>query len=179
MGMKSKPDTEHMLLGVLMNGPKHGYEIKRQLEATVKTTWQVSTSQIYTLLKRLETTGRIRSMLEAQTARPSRRVFSLTHAGRTAFKRWVDQPVGHVRDFRMEFITKLHFLHALGLTGGNRLIDRQIAMLKKRRTKLDQQRNAAENNFTALVFEFKLASTVTALHWLEEHARPFFMSEAG
>ena len=74
--MKTKPSTEYVLLGALFLGPKHGYEIMQFLDSTLQSTWQVSTSQLYALLKRLEHDGLLESNLERQETRPSKRVFS-------------------------------------------------------------------------------------------------------
>jgi DNA-binding PadR family transcriptional regulator len=101
--MKSLPPADYALLGALMPGPKHGYEILHFLAHALESTWQVSPSQLYVLLKRLEQQGLLRSNLKAQDTRPSKRVFSLTAAGERAFLAWLHSPVLHVRELRIEF----------------------------------------------------------------------------
>jgi len=78
--MKTEPSTEYVLLGTLFFGQKHGYEIMQFLESALESTWRVSTSQLYVLLKRLEGKGLLQSSVETQETRPSKRVFCLTRA---------------------------------------------------------------------------------------------------
>ena len=59
---------EYVLLGTLMPGPKHGYEISQFLGIGLGYTWQVDTSQFYNLFKRLEWEGLVNSSLKTQDA---------------------------------------------------------------------------------------------------------------
>ncbi|MBW2616231.1 MAG: PadR family transcriptional regulator, partial [Deltaproteobacteria bacterium] len=59
--MKTKPSTEYALLGALMSGSKHGYEILQFINTALGSTWYVGTSPLYVLLKRLERDGLLHS----------------------------------------------------------------------------------------------------------------------
>ena len=111
--MKTKPSTDYILLGSLMDGPKHGYEIRQFMNETLDSTWFVGTSQLYLLLKKLEHAGLLRSSLKHQTTRPSKRIYCLTTEGQAAFTSWLYEPIEHVRDFRFEFLAKLFFFNRL------------------------------------------------------------------
>ena len=52
--MEDRSLTEYVVLGSLIAAPRHGYEIKQFLGSTLESTWRVSTSQLYALLKRLK-----------------------------------------------------------------------------------------------------------------------------
>ncbi len=75
-----------------MSGERHGYEIMQFLGSALGTTWRLSTSQLYVLLKRLEQEGLLDARAESQPSRPSKRVFDLTVKGRKTFLEWVDAP---------------------------------------------------------------------------------------
>lgn len=49
--MTQKPPAEYVILGVLMLGERHGYEIMQFLGSALEATWRVSTSQLYVFLK--------------------------------------------------------------------------------------------------------------------------------
>ena len=55
--MSFKVSPENALLGILMTGPKHGYELHSYMSARMNEFWQLSMSQIYALLKRLKREG--------------------------------------------------------------------------------------------------------------------------
>jgi PadR family transcriptional regulator, regulatory protein AphA len=168
--MKDKPPTEYALLGVLMSGPKHGYEILQLLETGLGPAWSASTSQLYVLLKRLEKEGLVSSTLQTQDTRPSKRVFSIMPTAKKKFLDWLKRPTDHVRDLRLEFLAKLFFLHNLGLQGGNALVDAQIALLEQIKEGLTEKRRAEKDDYKRLVYGFRIATLRGWLNWLKKEA---------
>jgi len=171
--MIKRPSSEYALLGALMTGPRHGYEVNRFLGETLLSTWQISTSQLYTLLKRLEKDGFLVSAIEAQDTRPSKRVFSITQEGETAFLEWVHSPAVHARDLRVEFLAKLFFFEHLSLKGADKLISAQTQSLESARNRLFHQRKDEKDPYRDLVGSFKLATLEAWLSWLENEAAPY------
>ena len=171
--MKIKPSTEYAILGALANEPKHGYDIARFLESGLDATWYVSTSQLYTLLKKLERHGYLSSRVTPQETRPSKRMFSLTPKGQDVFLTWLRQPSEHVRDLRIEFLAKIFFFNHLGLKGGEALIDAQRRLLLKKKAALLEKRRRMNNSFQKLVFSSKTSTLDAWLDWLKKEAEPF------
>jgi PadR family transcriptional regulator AphA len=171
--MKDKPATEYALLGVLMSGPKHGYEILQSLGTGLGPAWSVSTSQLYVLLKRLEKEGLVSSTLQTQDTRPSKRVFSLMPTAENKFLNWLKSPTDHVRDLRIEFLAKLFFFRNLGLQGGNALVDAQIALLEQVKEGLTAKRRAERDEYNRLVYGFRISTLTGWLNWLKEDAVSF------
>ena len=171
--MKDKPATEYALMGVLMSGPKHGYEILQLLETGLGPAWSVSTSQLYVLLKRLEKEGLVSSTLQTQDTRPAKRVFSLMPTAEKKFLNWLESPTQHVRDLRIEFLAKLFFFRNLGLQGGNALVDAQIALLEEVKQGLTAKRRAETDDYNRLVYGFRISTLTGWLNWLKEDAVSF------
>jgi DNA-binding PadR family transcriptional regulator len=109
--LQSPLSVELALLGFVRCEPHHGYDIYRRLTETpeLRLIWRVKQSRLYALLSRLEEEGLLRATLEPQDRRPSRKVYSLTPAGESAFRRWLAQPVQLPREMRLEFMLKLYF----------------------------------------------------------------------
>src|SRR5262245_48213282 len=109
--------TEFALLGFLRQQPMYGYEIHQKLlEATgLGLVWRLKQSQLYALLIKLEREGFVTVTLEHQEARPPRKMFELTEAGRNAFLDWVQQPVAQGRKLRLDFLAKLYFARFEGV----------------------------------------------------------------
>ena len=174
--MKTKPSTEYALLGALMSGPRHGYEIMQFLDTALGSTWHVGTSQLYALLKRLERDNLLRSGVEIQDTRPSKRIFSLTSGGKKVFMDWLKSPTEHVRDLRIEFLAKLFFFDMLSLKGGNELIKAQVQVLKQMKERIQQKQEKEKDPFNKLVLGFKMVTVESWLQWLIKHATPFIQS---
>ena len=171
--MKTKPSTEYALLGALMAGPKHGYEIMQFLSTALGSTWHIGTSQLYALLTRLEGDNLLGSKLKTQDTRPSKRIFSLTAEGKKLFLAWLQAPTEHVRDLRIEFLAKLFFFDRLSLRGGRELIKAQIQALEQIRERIEQRQEKEKDPFNRLVFGFKIAAVEAWLQWLVKQAKPF------
>jgi len=174
--MKTKPSTEFALLGTLMSGPMHGYEILRFFNEELGSTWHISTSQLYALLKKLENEGLLSSSVEVQETRPSRRVFSLSQEGKKVFLEWLHSPTEHARDLRIEFLTKLFFIEHLSITGGSELIDKQIEIMEMLHKGISEGENTEKVPFKKLVYGFKSITIETWIEWLQSKAKPHFKS---
>lgn len=82
----------HAVLGVLARGPRHGYALRRALEAELGAEWRVDFGQLYRVLARLERAGWIRTRGEERAAGPTRKVRAITAAGRRELARWSAHP---------------------------------------------------------------------------------------
>lgn len=170
--MKTLPASEYALLGALMTGPRHGYQIRSFLREELGATWHIPTSQLYAQLRRLEEKRYVSSSLEPQESRPSRRVFELTPEGREAFLDWAQAPAKHVRDLRVEFLAKLFFLRRLSMDGTG-LIQAQKRVLEHTLADMESRIKSEDNAFRRLTAEFKRATAGAWLQWLVEKAKPF------
>jgi DNA-binding PadR family transcriptional regulator len=72
-------DVRSAILALLAEEPMHGYQIINELEARTGGRWRPSAGSIYPTLQQLEDEGLVRA-----EERDSRRVFTLTDAGRKA-----------------------------------------------------------------------------------------------
>lgn len=139
--------TEYALLGLLLDGPKHGYELARRFspETALGEICHLEMSMLYALLKKQEKAGNIEAELEAQGARPPKRIFHLSYLGRAAFMEWVRTPVGRSRDIRLDFLVKMYFARQLGVDDVLALIDRQLEICIALRDRLQRGVNLNED----------------------------------
>jgi PadR family transcriptional regulator AphA len=77
-----------VILGLLSNRPRSGYEIKAVVDRSTRFFWAASYGQIYPELRRLEREGLIEGE-DAPNGRRARRVYSLTRAGRDELEAWL------------------------------------------------------------------------------------------
>ena len=166
--MSFRVSPENALLGILMTGPKHGYELHGYMSARMNEFWQLSMSQVYALLSRLEHEGLVISRQEWQESRPAKKIFSLTQTGKRRFLSWVQSPVQHVRDFRIEFMAKLFFIRELRLRQGDSLVDRQIEVLQKKIGEIEGSKERITDGFERILFSYKTAQTSAVLKWLHD-----------
>lgn len=139
MGQPRLSLTEYAVLGLLAEGPNHGFAISRDLgpDAAVGRVVTVRRPLVYRALDRL-----VESDLAAPThtergdAGPQRVVLRVTQKGRRRLRHWLDQPVGHIRDMRIEFQLKLTLLQRSGRSPVP-LISAQLETLRPTLTALE------------------------------------------
>lgn len=162
--MKGTTPQAYVVLGLLMEGARHGYEIHRSELFGI---WFIPMSQLYILLKRLEGEGMIRSSLTVQENRPGKRVYELTEKGRAAFLDWVCRPCEKIRNIRMEFLAKLYMIHRLHLDVGEALVDAQMKVCVKLKNRLNETKCEKGDSFEGLVKLYRNTMIDATIQWLE------------
>ncbi len=104
--------TAYVILGMLRNGPRTGYEIKQSVEGSTRFFWAASYGQIYPELKRLEKAGLVKGQAQATGGR-HRRAYTLTAAGRKALHAWLTSGEGMHFEMRHEGVLRFFFADAL------------------------------------------------------------------
>lgn len=166
-----RPATEYALLGLLLDGPGHGYDLTRQFTSDTELgkVCRLEMSMLYGLLKKLERESLLSSKDEPLSEHKSRRVVELTPAGRAEFEAWLAEPVLHTREIRFSFLVKLYFARQRSQDLVMQLLGEQIefnqALLRKL---LTQKQNATPRQFEAWVVDFRLEQTNAALRWLTQ-----------
>src|SRR5262245_48171135 len=163
--------VELALLGFLREGALHGYEVHRRLAdpAGLGLVWTLKQSHLYMLLTRLEEEGYLTATVKPQETRPPRKVFRLTKTGNGTFLDWVQTPVPHGRDLRLDFLTKYYFAQREGPTILTRLLKRQrIACQDWLRAQQAQAEAArAIRLFEWQVCQFRIGQIEAMLSWLD------------
>lgn len=91
---------KYALLGVLEVGPMTGYELAQLMESSARWVWSAPQSQIYPLLKKLESDGLIEGSESIKGTRLARTSYRLTTRGLDDLRSWLGavHPPQPVRD---------------------------------------------------------------------------------
>jgi DNA-binding PadR family transcriptional regulator len=84
---------KYVLLGLLRQQPKHGYELKQEAERLLGGSAELNPGQLYPLLRKLADQQLIAGERIEQEDRPDKRVFTLTEAGAQELSQWLEEPV--------------------------------------------------------------------------------------
>jgi PadR family transcriptional regulator AphA len=162
--------ADYALLGLLMLGPRHGYELAPYFanDGTLGLVCTLGVSRLYALLHALEELGLVHAEGSAISGGPPRKVFSSTEAGQAAFRQWLDQPIRQLRLIRQDFLLKLFFSRQLPGSDTAALVQRQVAASRAVADELAARAAAAApGSFAALVYESRLAMAHATIAWLE------------
>jgi DNA-binding PadR family transcriptional regulator len=162
--------ADYALLGLLMLGPRHGYELAPYFanDGTLGLVCTLGVSRLYALLHALEELGLVHAESSVISGGPPRKVFSLTDAGREAFEQWLVQPIRRLRQIRQDFLLKLYFSRQLPGSDTAALMERQLAASRAVADELAVQVEAeGPASFAALVYGSRLATARATIVWLE------------
>jgi len=97
--------TQGSLLGFLHEGPKTGWELLQAVEIGLSRFWNVTPSHVY---RELQSLSERKLVTAGQREARDRRAFSITAAGRRAFKAWIaEEP--RPEQIRFPLLVKIWF----------------------------------------------------------------------
>jgi PadR family transcriptional regulator AphA len=162
------PLTEVVVLALAAEGTTHGWALARTLapDGEVGAIWTVHRSLVYRAVGRLTAAGLLRERGLAPGERgPNRTLVSVTARGRRLVSAWLETPVAHVRDMRVEFLVKLVLLHRIERERAS-LVARQREALAPIARQLLAQLEGAEG-FAAVLARWRVESSDAALRFLD------------
>ncbi len=133
-----------VLLGLLMHGPRHGYEIKKSIDDELNNFTSISSGPIYYALNGLEKRGLVRKTIEKPGKRPERYVYHITNQGDQEFYKLIYRNLLVLERPLINLDVSLYFLD---------LIEPQMAVrrLKNRLTNLKSTRDWAKDLEKSLI----------------------------
>jgi len=156
-----------VILGVLADGPAHGYDLKRLHDERFPAAKPLPYGQVYATLGRLERDGFVETIETRQEAGPERTVYAATDAGRAELRGWLEateKPSPYAaEDLVRKTITALH----LGIDSGDYLRRQRTEHLDMMRT-LTRERAGAVEPGARIALDHTLAHLDADLRWLEE-----------
>ena len=162
--------ADYALLGLLMVGPRHGYELAPHFapNGDLGLVCTLRLPRLYALLHTLEELGLVVCEGSVISGGPPRKVFHLTDSGRETFRRWVEQPIRRLRQIRQDFLLKLYFSRTLPGHDTARLIEGQIEACRAVAEELSAAATAeSADSFAALVFHSRQVTADATIAWLE------------
>lgn len=134
-------DTDQIILGFLMSGPKSGYKI-RNITGRLMMAYNLSLNQIYPALRKLEAADLVRKEVVIQTGKPNKHVYSITDKGRREFLRSLVSPPIPV-DYQLDFLTRAFFFRFLTPEQTLEQFEKEIGSLEEQLEDLEHMKDNA------------------------------------
>jgi DNA-binding PadR family transcriptional regulator len=137
-------DQELILLGLLRQSPKHGYEIKLKVREILSLFAGVQLKSIYYPLQVLEKKGLLAKCVEKKGKRPARLVYCLTLKGKKRFEMLLNK---NLLDFKRPQFTldlSLYFLGFMQPALARRRLRKRLEILDKISSGIKEMFNSQE-----------------------------------
>ena len=157
----------HVLLGLLGEEPRTGYELARAIREDLDAIWRAEFSQIYPALARLRRAGFVYLKVLGPRRGPRRNLYRVTAAGRRELKRWLALPPPPPG--RDEGLARVAFFDALPPS------ERRAAFLAQERSLAQEARRlraaAAPSGFRTAARRGAIDRLEAARRWLNAAAQ--------
>ncbi|GAB3682745.1 helix-turn-helix transcriptional regulator [Actinocorallia lasiicapitis] len=154
----------HGLLALLAQGPRYGYQLRSEFEATTGSTWPLNIGQVYTTLGRLERDG---LALRGEQDADGRFAYSITDTGLAEVRRWFLTPLARADRPRDELAIKL----ALALTSPEAdvqaVVQAQRAATLRTMQELTRLKTRDAEPAWSLVLESMIFQAEAEIRWLD------------
>ena len=170
---------EFALLGFLIGGPSHGYDLHQRFVTELGQVWHLSQSQAYAILKRLENRGDISVRVIEQEKLPARQMLQITEAGRRRFFEWLELGIGRTaRSIRLEFLTRLYFTQLHRPENTVQIYQAQSAEIESTIARLESllEHLPPEQVFNRLSLDLRLRQMRLIQSWIAEIETQFHIS---
>jgi DNA-binding PadR family transcriptional regulator len=124
-------EQELLLLGLLRESPKHGYDIKIQVREILSLFAGVKLCSVYYPLKVLEKKGLIKKKIAKVGKRPQRMVYALTGKGKARFEELLSKSILELKRPQFSLDLSLYFLHYLNPASARRRLRARLRLLNK------------------------------------------------
>ncbi len=85
-------NPSHAILGLLVKGERHGYDLKQTIDDEFAPFWRIDFAQLYRSLAKMSKAGWVKSRVEASSGGPDRKMYRLTPTGRKVLEDWLQTP---------------------------------------------------------------------------------------
>lgn len=170
---------EFALLGFLISGQSHGYDLHQKFTTELGHVWHLSQSQAYAILKRLESRGDISAHVVEQEKLPARQILRITAQGRKRFFEWLELGIGtNARSIRLEFLTRLYFTQLHRPENISQIYKTQSAEIESRIEQLETliENLPPEQVFNRLSLDLRLQQMQLIQNWMAEIRTQFHIS---
>lgn len=159
---------EWAVLALLVVEPNHGWTLVRALarDGEVGRIWSLPRPLVYRALETLRTRELVEDAGTVASVRgPKRTIVKPTAAGRRAVRRWLGEPVAHVRDMRSLLLLKLLFCERLEIDPRGLLEAQRVIVADVATAQAEQLQGTA--GFDRLVALWRGESTEAALRFID------------
>jgi DNA-binding PadR family transcriptional regulator len=166
---KSLSLNEWAVLGLIAEGETHGFAVSREFAASgsIGRIWTIPRPLVYRAIAMLVARALV---VETGTApgagAPTRRLVSITAAGESAVREWLQKPVAHVRDARSELLLKLLLLDRAGVDA-KPLLRAQAALVEPMLASLRGQLERTDG-FESTIVRWRIYSTEALAQFLDD-----------
>jgi len=169
-----------LILASLLEQPRHGYEIKRQVQGIIGHLVNINNNQLYPALRRFEEMGAVTREVVRTSGKPDKHVYHMTDRGAELLQDLLcDFPLEQARD-DVGFQVRVGFFHLLEPAARLAILATRETALKEWQVYLEHALAQAREHgdrlrFAQRIIEFNQQSIQHELDWIVQLREEVFV----
>ena len=172
--MAQKNLLPYILLGLIEDKPKTGYDLMKEFETEIGEFWSVKHSQIYLESKRLVSNEDIKSETGYFGNKIEKTYYSITEKGQNKLHKWQYSYEDHLSVNKDEFVLKLYFIKNKNEPRLAELLNEQLHLHKAKLAHLNERyellfsdKKSKESQYGHyLILEHAISRETEYVNWL-------------
>ena len=158
-------EHEMLFLGLLMEGPKHGYEIKRRIEEELFPFIGLKIKSIYYPLKKMEKLGLVNKDIGREGKWPEKFIYSITPKGEKIFQHLITESFLSIERPYFNVDLSLYFLDHVDKKLAQRRLRARVIFLRRIQRGLEDIKKNVKNqkHHLAIILEHELDLVVAEI----------------
>lgn len=150
-------ENEFLFLGLLAEGPKHGYEIKRQIEQELIPAIGLKIKSIYYPLQKMQEAGLIEMEVGREGRFPQKQIYRITSKGKKKFEDLISKSFTLVERPYFQVDLSLYFLPLMDQAIAKKRLKTRLAILRQiRKDLMVLQKNSSQTKPLGLILSHDL-----------------------
>ncbi|KFN03950.1 PadR family transcriptional regulator [Bacillus clarus] len=153
-----------LLLAELTTGPKHGYEIKKNIQNRLGENFELNHNMLYPALRRFEDMGAITKKIHQQVGKPNRNIYEITGTGEEIFYEMLRDFPEKIATNNTEFLVRVALFEKLDYEARKEILTIRQDMLQKQLIAIQSLEGVS--SFITEVIEFSKSRIEHELNWI-------------
>ncbi|MED1411077.1 MULTISPECIES: PadR family transcriptional regulator [Bacillus] len=153
-----------LLLAELTTGPKHGYEIKKNIQNRLGENFELNHNMLYPALRRFEDMGAITKEIHEQVRKPNRNIYEITETGEEIFYELLRDFPEKIAVNNAEFLVRIALFEKLDYQARKEILTMRHDVLHKQLISIQSLDGVAP--FITEVVEFSRSRIEHELNWI-------------
>jgi len=163
--------VDMIVLALLSEGPRHGYEIRKDIGRILFSKTRLNNNLLYPALHRLEEMGAITMTVQEQPGKPSRHVYRITSVGKEILREMVNAFGEEDAGARDTFLAHLAFFDRIEPADQLRILglrrDSLEEALDHRKALASEYLDEYDSRWAREIIEFEIQSLKREITWVD------------
>ncbi|OME92068.1 MULTISPECIES: PadR family transcriptional regulator [Paenibacillus] len=160
---------ELLILIQIEKSPKHGYEIKKEIQKDLGYLMDVNHNMLYPTLRKFTDEGFVRKHRNEQEGRPNQYIYEITEAGRGKIAKLINEFTEKDAKHQIEFMVRVSLFERISQEDRIRILHRRKKDLEELLSDIERRLDeSGDELFRDEVLQYSISQVNGELTWIDK-----------